>query len=114
MAFENTGCALAHALHNGLKRTDEIGGEHGEIVAYCTLVQMAYERRPDDEIATVARWCREVGLPTDLERLGMPSKAALKKAVEYACDKDPDSRNMPDKMRPKELLEAVSRVEQGF
>lgn len=111
MAFENTGCALAHALHNGLKRTGEAHGEHGEVVAYCTVVQMVYEGRRREEVAAVRAWCEQVGLPTSLKALGSPSKAALRKAAEYAASKDPDSRNMPDKMRPQDILDAIEAVE---
>jgi glycerol dehydrogenase len=111
MAFENTGCALAHALHNGLTKTGEVEGEHGEIVAYCTIVQMAYEKRPAEEVSKVADWCGQIGLPTRLEDIGNPSKGALRKAAEHASEKDPDSRNMPQNMKPKDLMEAIDRVE---
>ncbi|OGS43005.1 MAG: hypothetical protein A3K76_01190 [Euryarchaeota archaeon RBG_13_57_23] len=113
MAFENTGCALAHALHNGLTRTGQIKGEHGEIVAYCTIVQMMFEKRPVDEIREVAGWCEKVGLPTRLKMLGEPSKAALRTATDYAAEKDSNSRNMPNKMKPSELMIAIDRVERG-
>ena len=113
MAFENTGCALAHALHNGLRRTGEVKGEHGEIVAYCTIVQMVYEGRKRDEVSAVRAWCEKVGLPTSLKALGGPSKAAVRKAAEYAAEKDLDSRNMPDKVRAQDLLKAIEAVEAG-
>ena len=114
LTFENTGCALAHALHNGLTKTGQIAGEHGEIVAYCTLVQMAYEKRPVDEIRHVEAWCAKIGLPTRLRYFGEISKAALRQAVEHAADKDEDSKNMPDKMKPADILEAINRVERGI
>ena len=113
MAFENTGCALAHALHNGLTRTGQVRGEHGEVVAYGTIVQMVYEGRPRDEVRKVVRWCEQVGLPTRLKAIGDPSKAALRQAAEHACDKDPDARNMPERMRASELLAVMDRVERG-
>ena len=114
MAFENTGCALAHALHNGLTRTGQVKGEHGEIVAYCTIVQMAFEKRPADEVRQVVSWCQKIGLPTKLKMLGEPSKAALRMAADYASEKDANSRNMPTKMKPAEVLEAIDRVERGI
>jgi len=113
MAFENTGCALAHALHNGLMKTGQIKGEHGEIVAYTTIVQMVYEKRPRDEIKQVVSWCDSLGLPTRLKSFGEPSKAALRMAVEHAAEKDMDSKNMPDKMKPSDILDAMDRVERG-
>ena len=113
MAFENTGCALAHALHNGLMKTAQIRGEHGEIVAYTTVVQAVFEKRPRDEVMQLVSWCDRVGLPTRLKAFGEPSKAALRMAAEHACEKDMDSKNMPEKMRPSDLLEAIDRVERG-
>lgn len=113
MAFENTGCALAHALHNGLTKTGQVKGEHGDIVAYGTIVQMVYEGRQKDEVQRVVRWCEQVGLPTRLKAIGDPSKAALRQAAEHACEKDPNARNMPDKMRPADLLKVIDQVERG-
>ncbi|MCU0852955.1 MAG: glycerol dehydrogenase [Thermoplasmata archaeon] len=113
MAFENTGCALAHALHNGLTKTGQVKGEHGEIVAYATIVQGVYEKRPRDELQQLSQWCEKVGLPTKLKLIGDPSKAALRMAVEYAAEKDHNIKNMPDKVKPSELLEVMDRVERG-
>ncbi len=113
MAFENTGCALAHALSNGLTKTGQVNGEHGETVAYSTIVQLVYEKRPADEIRRIADWCAKVGLPTTLKQLGEPTKAALRQAAEWACEKDPDSRNMPERMRAGDLLDAIAQVERG-
>ena len=113
MAFENTGCALAHALHNGLTKTGQIQGEHGEIVAYTTIVQLAFENRPMDEVRTVIDWCDKVGLPTKLKYFGNPTKAALRLAAEHACDKDPNGRNMPERMKVPDLLNAMDKVERG-
>jgi glycerol dehydrogenase len=113
LAFENTGCALAHALHNGLTKTRQVRGEHGEIVAYCTLVQAVYEKRPREEIAKMVEWCSQVGLPTKLSMLGEISKPALRQAAEHACRKDPDVANMPDKVKPADLLKAIEDLERG-
>lgn len=114
MAFENTGCALAHALTNGLNRTGQVTGEHGEIVAYSTIVQMVYERRHIEEVKEVISWCESIGLPTKLRQFGTPSKAALRIAAEYAAEKDMDSKNMPEKMKPADILDAMDKVERGL
>ena len=114
LTFENSGCGLAHALHNGLTRTGQVKGEHGEIVAYTTIIQMAFENRPKEEIASVVKWCNAIGLPTKLAKLGTPSRQAIRQAVEHACERDHNSRNMPDKPRVPEVLEAIARVEAEF
>jgi glycerol dehydrogenase len=114
IAFENTGCALAHAIHNGLTKTGQVRGEHGEIVAYGTIIQAVYEGRPDEEVRRIIEWCEGVGLPTKLRMIGDPSKAMLRKAVEYACTKDENSNSMPERPRPADVMKAIERVERGF
>jgi len=114
LAFENTDCALAHALHNGLTKTGQVKGEHGEIVAYATIVQTVFEKRPKEETRRIVEWCEKVGLPTKLKAIGEPSKAALRQAAEWACDKDRNAKNMPEKMRVSDLLEAIEQVERGI
>jgi len=114
MAFENTGSGLAHALHNGLMKTGQIRGEHGEIIAYTTLVQAAYDKRPKDEIRAIASWCEHIGLPTRLKYLGDPAKSALRIACEHAAEKDHNVRNMPEKIKPADLMKAMDEVEKGF
>jgi glycerol dehydrogenase len=111
LAFENTGTALAHALHNGLTKTRRIKGEHGEVVAYATIVQAAYEKRPKDMVRSIIEWCKKVGLPTSLKDLGSPGKDALKLATDHACNHDSDIKNMPAEVKPAELLEAIDQVE---
>ncbi|MBE0518212.1 MAG: glycerol dehydrogenase [Thermoplasmata archaeon] len=113
MAFENTGCALAHALHNGLTRTGTMKSQHGEIVAYCTIVQAAYEGRKKEEVAGLVSWCNSVDLPTRLSMLGDVDKTALKRAVDYACEKDHNAKNMPDKPKPSDVLRAIEELERG-
>lgn len=110
LAFENSGCALAHALHNGLTKTGQIKGEHGKIVAYCTLVQAAYENRPAEERASLVKWCEQVGLPTKLGQLGTLNKAELRQAAEWAAEKDLNSKNMPEKMKAEQILKAIEVV----
>jgi glycerol dehydrogenase len=115
IAFENTGCALAHAIHNGLTKTGQVKGEHGEIVAYGTIVQAAYEGRPDREVLRMIEWCDRVGLPTKLRMLGNPSKAMLRKALDHACNKDENAKSMPEKPRPADVMRVIDRIERaGF
>lgn len=113
MAFENTGCALAHALHNGFTRTGLAKGEHGELVAYGTIVQMVYENRPREDVRRVVEWCAKLGLPTSMKAFGDFTKASLRVAAEYAAEKDWNSRNMPEKVKPSALLSVIEKVERG-
>jgi len=114
IAFENTGCALAHALHNGLTQTGKMKAEHGEIVAYGTIVQATYEGRPEDEIRAIIEWCDGVGLPTKLAAICDHDGEALRRAVEYACGEDANAESMPEKPDPTKVLKAIGRIEEGF
>ncbi|UCE91164.1 MAG: glycerol dehydrogenase [Methanobacteriota archaeon] len=114
IAFENANCALAHAIHNGLTRTGAVKREHGEIVAYGTIIQVAYEGRPKDEVLRIIRWCESVGLPTKLGDVCDHDEEALSGAVEYACTKDPNANSMPERPSPEEMARTINRVERGI
>jgi glycerol dehydrogenase len=72
LGFENGGLSLAHSLTRGLVRArgarDAI---HGAQVAWAVLVHMAAEGRGDDDIQSLARFYRRIGLPVRLADLGM-------------------------------------------
>lgn len=114
IAFENTNCALAHAIHNGLTRTGRVNKEHGEIVAYGTIVQVAYEGRPEDEVRRIIDWCENVGLPTKLSEIGGHDEEALMSAIEYACNTDANAESMPERPDPNKVMRIIERVENGF
>ena len=114
VAFENTGCALAHALHNGLTKTGDVKAEHGEIVAYGTIVQVAYENRPEEDVRRIIAWCERVGLPTKLGDICQHDREALVKAVKYACSVDANADSMPEKPDAAKVLRAIDRIEAGF
>ena len=67
LAFESGGLSLAHALLRGLTALPSCAPFlHGELVAYGTLVQMAYEGRSDAEIAEQSAFYEVLGLPRSL------------------------------------------------
>jgi glycerol dehydrogenase len=72
LGFENGGLSLAHSLTRGLvKARGAKDAIHGDHVAWGLLVQLAAEGRPDEELLELMAFYREIGLPTDLEALGM-------------------------------------------
>ena len=88
LGFENCGVSAAHGIHDGLTVLDETHGYfHGEKVAFGVICLLVLEGRPYDEIASVVRFCRSLGLPTRLadlnlsnvtvEDLGIVAEAAL-------------------------------------
>ncbi|MFP7279461.1 MULTISPECIES: glycerol dehydrogenase [Exiguobacterium] len=69
LGFESGGLAAAHAIHNGFTALD---GEihhltHGEKVAFGTLVQLALEEHPQEEIERYIALYTDLGLPVTLE-----------------------------------------------
>jgi glycerol dehydrogenase len=74
LGYENGGLAAAHALATSLtslyNRFDP-QPFHGELVAFSTLAQLIMEKRDNDTIREVIRFCREVGLPLTFEGIGL-------------------------------------------
>ncbi|MCQ9628643.1 iron-containing alcohol dehydrogenase, partial [Cetobacterium somerae] len=74
IGFESGGLAAAHAIHNGLTALEECHDlYHGEKVAFGTLVQLFLENATMEEIDEVLFFCKNIGLPTSLEDLGVNS-----------------------------------------
>lgn len=110
--FGGGGCAAAHAVHNGLTVVPGLAREHGEIVAFGTIVQMVLEKRPMGEIERVIRWCKSVGLPTRLRDLGDLDLKELPKAAEKACDPADTMSSMPFPVTPKMVLDAMREADE--
>ncbi len=73
LGFENTGCSGAHSIANGLTVLPEAKKLlHGECVAFGTLVELIAEGADTEEIKTVFRFCKAVGLPTSFEDMHIP------------------------------------------
>jgi glycerol dehydrogenase len=71
VGFESGGLSLSHALVRGLTAIPATASMlHGELVAFGTLVQMAVEGRPVEEIDKVARLLHDVKLPVTFAELG--------------------------------------------
>lgn len=73
LGFENTGCAGAHAVCDGITGVPE--GEtalHGERVSFGVICQLVAEGAPIEQIDEVANFCLSVGLPITMEDLGVP------------------------------------------
>jgi len=72
LGFENTGCAGAHAIANGMTGlANSYKTLHGEKVAFGTICQLMIENRPLTEIDEVIHFCLQVGLPITLEDLSI-------------------------------------------
>jgi glycerol dehydrogenase len=109
IAGETCGLAAAHAIHNGFTIMPGLKAEHGEIVAFATIVQMILECRPPEEIRHLTDWCLEIGLPTTLDDLGIGNitHEDLMRAADKACDPTDTMGNMPFPVTPKMTRDAI-------
>ena len=112
VAFESGGLAAAHAIHNGLTLLPETHRLlHGELVAFCTIVQLILENRPLEEIKTILSFCRACGLPTRLSDLGLEhaDDSRLMEASAASCSGS--MANMPFPVTPADVLAALKAAD---
>lgn len=110
IGFESGGLAAAHAIHNGLTVLEECHDlYHGEKVAFGTLVQLFLENAPMEEIDEVLFFCKNIGLPTSLEDLGVSSieREKLLEVAKLACAPGETIHNMPFEVTPEKVLAAI-------
>ncbi len=110
VGFESGGLAAAHAIHNGLTvLPGGHGAMHGEKVAFGLLAQLVLENAPEEEINQVLHFCRQVGLPTTLEMLGLKDVCDedLQKAAQASCAEGETIHNMPFTVSPQPVFSAL-------
>ena len=70
LGFENTACAGAHSIANGLAALSSSHKTlHGEKVAFGVICQLVIENRPTEELNRAIDFCLSIGLPITLEEL---------------------------------------------
>ncbi|MDF2935528.1 MAG: gldA [Paenibacillaceae bacterium] len=114
LGFENGGLAAAHAVNNGLTLLQETRPYlHGEIVAFCTLVQLVLETAPAEELATVLDFSAGLGLPVTLGQIGLGGveDSHLLTAAEAACSPGNPMGNMPFPVSPDHVLAALREAD---
>ncbi|MFX1565243.1 MAG: glycerol dehydrogenase [Promethearchaeota archaeon] len=111
LCAESTGLAAAHAIHNGLTFISGVNANHGEVVAFCVLVQMMLENREPIEIERIMAWEHQVGLPITLVQLGDINPEDLGTAAEKACDPKDTMGNMPIAISPGMVRDAILAVD---
>jgi len=86
LGFENTGCAAAHSVCEGITAVPDAGKTlHGEQVAFGTICQLISENAPTDLLEEVIYFCLSVGLPVTLEDVKVnPTKENAKIIAEYS------------------------------
>src|SRR5574343_376645 len=73
LCFENGGLSIAHSMTRGLSALPGTADElHGLQVAYGTMVHWHLENRPPSFMADMRAFYRRIGLPLNLQQLGLP------------------------------------------
>ena len=110
LGFESSGLAAAHAVHDGLTVLEETHKfYHGEKVAFGVIVHLILENAPSEELDTVIRYCRSVGLPTCLKDLGIvnASKERLMKVAKATVAEGETIYNMPFAVNAENVYAAI-------
>ena len=86
LGFENTGCAGAHSIGDGITALPEGKATlHGERCAFGVICQLVSEGRPMKEIEEVVSFNMSVGLPVTLEDMGIqPTEANIRTIAEVS------------------------------
>lgn len=107
---EAGGLAAAHAVNNGMSLIPELHHvQHGEKVDFGLLVQLILEKAPIKEIEEVIRIIKTVNLPLTLEDMGLKTfnTSDWNNVAELACSKDDTMSNMPMKIAPNDVYNAI-------
>ncbi|HPF16649.1 MAG TPA: glycerol dehydrogenase [Thermotogota bacterium] len=115
MGFESGGLAAAHAIHNGLTALKDCRSfYHGEKVAFGTIVQLALENAPMEEITEVIGFCKRVGLPTTLKDLNAEhiTHDQLRTVAQIATAENETIHNMPFPVDQEMVFSALITADQ--
>ena len=107
---ESSGCAGAHAIHNGFTVLPECHAYyHGEKVAFGTLCQLVHEGAPKNEINEVLDFCISVGLPVTLAEIGVVdvTEEKIKAVAVKATDKAETIFNQPEHVTVDSVYAAI-------
>lgn len=115
LCFENGGLSIAHALTRGLSALPgPAQALHGLQVAWGLRVQWVLEGHADGAFEALDDFYRAVGLPLDLQGLGLagePSEAQLAEAAALTVAA-PHTRNFPRTLTADDLVQAMRAVQQ--
>jgi len=114
LCFENGGLSIAHSMTRGLSALPATAHElHGLQVAYGTMVQWQLENRPPAFMDDMRAFYRRVGLPMNLQQLGLP-RAATDVDIETLATltlTSPHMRNFERPLTAQDLAQAIRAVE---
>lgn len=114
LGFESGGLAAAHAIHNGLTVLEQTHKYyHGEKVAIGVLASLFLTDKPAAVIDEVYNFCRDVGLPTTLDEIGLAevSDEELMKVAEAACAPGETIHNEPVPVTPYSVFASLKAAD---
>ena len=113
LGFENGGLSLAHSLTRGLMPARGASiASHGEHVAWALLVQREAEGADESELLDLTRFLQTIGLPTNLDDLGMhaPTAGEIQEIARLTMTA-PHLANLAQPVSETEIVAAISRVQ---
>lgn len=112
LGFESGSVALAHALSEGMSIIPYAHKyTHGELVAFCTLVQLVMEGRDEQMLVEEYDLRVELGLPVTLAELEIEPGELLRSACDIAAEPNKPSHNLPFPISGKAIYDAVIAVD---
>lgn len=114
LCFENGGLSIAHSMTRGLSALPGTANElHGLQVAYGTMVQWHLENRPPSFMADMRAFYRRIGLPLNLQQLGLP-RAPTDVDIDTLATLTltaPHMRNFDRVLKVQDLAQAIQALE---
>lgn len=114
LCFENGGLSIAHSMTRGLSALPATAHElHGLQVAYGTMVQWQLENRPPAFMDSMRAFYRRVGLPLNLQQLGLP-RAPTEVDIDTLATLTltaPHMRHFERPLTAQDLAQAIQAVE---
>lgn len=115
VGFESGGLAVAHAFHDSVAGFPETHDKyHGEKVAFGTLVQLALEKRSEEELHRIAGFCARLGLPITLEELGITAdvEEKVQRIARRVCHPKQFGKNMPFAITQEDIADSIYRADE--
>lgn len=108
---DNVNCAAAHSFYNGVTSLGIKHADHGDCVAFGTLVQLVLEGASNEEFEDIQGFCLEVGLPVTLEQIGVTTAEQIRTIAENACVPGETIHNLAGDVQPVELYDAILQAD---
>lgn len=122
VGFENNGCAIAHAVYNGMTSVIKpFPAMHGEAVAFGTIVQLVTEyveknKWNDEEWKEVVNFYKSIGLPLSMRDLGIKNADDMlfKNIAAAVCKSGSNVYNMPFEVTPNKICKSLVVIDGLF